>query len=163
MATDGACTQDTYPFCAISACTHLPRSTCMAAHANPVELPKCCDTVPAYLCNIISECRLPDPQSRISTSELAHALCSTPQPDLILVEIRQALMPYISSDVDFDHSVYCDGCGEVTIGIHFHCNLCKSGDYDICPACFECGRRCLVPEHRLVKRARSRNDFIDIT
>ena len=150
-------------FCAKSACTHLPRSTCMATHANPVELPKCRDNVSAYLCDIIRDCRLPDPQSRVSTGELARVLCSTPQPDNTPAEIQQALMPYISSGIDFDHTVYCDFCGDVTTEIHFHCDLCKSGDYDICPACFEIGRGCLVPEHRLAKRARSKYDFIDIS
>ena len=150
-------------FCARSACTHLPRSTCMATHANPVELPKCRENAPAYLCDIIRDCRLLDPQSRVSTSELARVLCSTPQPDNSPAEIQEALMPYISSGIDFDHTVYCDVCGDVTTEIHFHCNLCKSGDYDICQACFEKERRCLVPEHRLVKRARSKNNFIDIS
>lgn len=150
-------------FCAKSACTHFPRRTCMATHANPVELPKCRENAPAYLCDIIRDCRLPVPQSRVSTSELAHVLCSTPQPDNSLAEIQQALMPYMSSGIDFDHTVYCDECGEVTTEIHYHCNLCKSGDYDICQACFAKGCHCFVPEHRLVKRARSKNDFIDIS
>lgn len=150
-------------FCAKSACTHLLYRTCMATHANPVELPKCHDNTPAYLCDIIRDCRLPDPHSRVSTSELAYVLRSTPQPDITPAEIQQALGPYIGSDIDFDHTVYCDQCGKVTTDIHFHCNLCMSGDFDICQACFEKGRRCLVPEHRLVKRARNRYDFIDIS
>ena len=150
-------------FCAKSACTHLPRSTCTATHANPVELPKCHDNVPAYLCDIIRDCRLPDPRSRVSASELARILCSTPQPDCTPMEIQQVLIPYISSDIDLDHSVYCDECGDVTTEIHFHCNLCKSGDYDLCPGCVDRGLHCLVPEHRLVKTARSKYDFIDIS
>lgn len=150
-------------FCKKSACTHLPHRTCVATHANPVELPKCHDNVPAYLCDIIRGCRRPDPRSRISTSELAHVLRSTPQPDVTLAEVQQALRPYVGSDSDFDHTVYCDECGKVTTDLHFHCNLCKSGDYDICQACFLKGHRCLVPEHRLVKRARNRYDFIDIS
>lgn len=133
-------------FCAKSACTHLPRSSCMATHANPVELPKCRDNVPAYLCDIIRDCRLPDPQSRVSTSELAHVLCTTPQPDVTKAEIQEVLMPYISSGIDFDISAWCDACGNITTEVHFHCNLCDSGDYDICPACFKKGRRCLVPD-----------------
>ena len=40
-------------FCAKSACTHLPRRTCMAIYANPVVLPECRDNAPAYLCDII--------------------------------------------------------------------------------------------------------------
>ena len=150
-------------FCARSACTHRPISTCMAPHANPVELPKCHDSTPVYLCDIIRDCRLPDPRSRISTSELAHVLCSTPQPEVTLAEIQQALMPYMSSDNFFDLLVACGYCGDITPDIHFHCNICDSGDWDICQACYEKGRRCLVREHRMVKRAIGQNDFIDIS
>ncbi len=150
-------------FCARSACMHSPRSTCVASHANPVELPKCRDDAPAYLCDIIRDCRLQDPQSRVSARELDDVLRSTPLPDNTPSEIQQALMPHISSGIEFDNAVYCDECGGVTTDIHFHCNLCDSGDYDICPACFENGHRCLVPEHRLVKRARGKYDYIDIS
>ena len=149
-------------FCAKSGCTHLPRSTCMAAHANPVELPTCGEHVPVYLCDI-RDCRLPYPSSRVSTSELADVLCSTPQPDCIPAEIKQALMPYISSGIDFDRTTYSDVCGDVTTEIHFHCSLCITGEYAICPACFEKEPHCLVLEHRLVKRARSKYDFIEIS
>ena len=150
-------------FCARSACTHRPRSTCVASHANPVALPECCDDAPAYLCEIIRNCRHQDPLSRVSTRELDDVLHSTPQPDYTPAEIQQALMPYISSGIDLDTCVYCDECGEGTTDIHFHCNLCHSGDYDICQACFEKGRRCLVSEHPLVKRVRDKYDYIDIS
>ena len=149
-------------FCAKSGCKHLPRSTCMATHANPVELPKCRENVPAYLCDIIIACRLPDPSSRVSTSELADVLCSSPQPDDTTAEIKQALMPYISSGIDFDRTIYCDVCCAVTTELHFHCSLCISGEYAICPACYEKEPHCLVLGHRLVKRARSKYDFIEI-
>ena len=149
-------------FCAKAACTHLPRSTCMATHANPVELPKCRENGPAYLCDIIRACRLPDPSSRVSTSELADVLCSSPQPDDTTAEIKQALMPYISSGIDFDRTIYCDVCCAVTTELHFRCSLCFSGEYAICPACFEKEPRCLVLGHRLVKRARSKYDFTEI-
>ena len=150
-------------FCARSACTHRPRSTCMAPHADPVELPKCHDSAPAYLCDIIRGCRLLDPRSRVSTSELACVLRSTPQPEVTSAEIQQVLMPYISSGINFDMTVWCDECGDVTTEIHFHCNICHSGNYDICQACYGKGRRCLVPEHRMVKRATGKNDYIDIS
>ncbi|KAI9756364.1 MAG: hypothetical protein M4579_003868 [Chaenotheca gracillima] len=149
-------------FCAKAACTQIP-SICMETHANPVELPKCRENVPAYLCDIIRDCRLPDPQSRVSTNELAHVLCSTPQPDITPAEVQQALMPYIGLPNVFQTAIYCDICRDVTTDLQYHCNLCKSGDYDLCPACFEKGGYCLVPEHQLVKRARGQHDFIDIS
>ena len=83
-------------FCAKYACTHQPRRTCMASHANPVELPACHDDTPDYLCDIIRACRLPHPQSRISASELADILSATAQPDVTPADIQEALMPYLN-------------------------------------------------------------------
>ena len=149
--------------CAVYACTHWPRRTCTAPHANPVELPACSDNTPAYLCDIIRDCRLPDLHSRISTSELAHILSATPQPDVTPAEFQQALTPYIELGIDFGFTVYCDECGEITTEVHFHCNICLNNDYDICQACFGKGRRCLVPDHGLIKRKKGKNDFIDVS
>ena len=148
--------------CAKSGCPHLPRTTCMATHANPVELPECGNHVPAYLCDIIRDCRLPDPSSRVSTRELADVLYSTPPPDNTPAEIKQALMPYISSSISFDGTIYCDVCFDVPTEIHYFCGICVNGAFAICPACFEKGHRCLVPGHRLVKRATSKYNFIEI-
>ena len=164
MVTYGAYTPKRGPFLRkVCFSPHLPRSTCTATHADPVELPKCHDRTPVYLRDIIRDCRLPDPQSRVSTSDLAHLLRSTPQPIITPAEIQQALMPYVNSEIGFVHAVYCDECGNLATEVHFHCNLCASGNYDICPACFEIGSRCLVPEHRLVKTARSKTDIVDIS
>lgn len=138
--------------CARYACTHWPRRTCIAPHANPVELPACKDDTPAYLCDIIRGCRLPDPQSRISASELADILSATAQPDVTPADIQEALTPYVELGINFGYTVYCDECGEITTEIQFHCNICLNNDYDICQACFEKGRHCLVPEHRLKER-----------
>ena len=69
-------------FCAKSDCTHFSRRTCTKSHSNPVELPKNSDDVPAYLCDIVRDRRLPDPRSRITASELARVLKSTPQPEV---------------------------------------------------------------------------------
>ena len=155
--------KNTGHLCAVYDCTHWPRRTCTAPHANPVELPACSNSTPAYLCDIIRDCRLPDPQSRISTNELAHILSATPQPDVTPAEIQEALTPYIDLGIDFGFAVYCDECGEITTEVHFHCNICLNNDYDICQACFEKGRYCLVPDHRLIKRKKGKNDFIDIS
>ena len=150
-------------YCVRYACTHWPRSTCNAPHANPVELPVCNDETPAYLCEIIRDCRLPHLQSRISASELAYILSTTPQPDLTPAEIQEALMPYLNLGSELISIIYCNECGEVVTGTHFHCNICSNNYYDICQACLEKGCHCLVPEHRLIKRARGKNDLYEIS
>ena len=155
--------KSTGQFCAKYACTPWPRRTCIAPHANPLELPACNGDTPAYLCDIIRDCRLPHPQSRISASELANILSTTPQPDITPAEIQEALMPYLNLETELVDAVYCDECGEITTEVQHHCNICFNNDYDICQACFEKGRHCLVPDHRLIRRARSKNDDIDIS
>ena len=148
--------------CKRSACTHFPRATCAATHANPVELPECSNNGSAYIYGIIKGCRLQDPRSRISTHQLADALSSTPQPNITSAEIQEVLMPYINSGSDFSVNVYFDYCCDVTTAEYHHCNICDSGDYDICSDCYNKGCRCFVPEHRLMKMAIVKNDVINV-
>ena len=72
-------------------------------------------------------------------------------------------MPYLNLETELVDAVYCDECGEITTEVQHHCNICFNNDYDICQACFEKGRHCLVPDHQLIRRARSKNDYIDIS
>ena len=155
--------QNSGHFCAKYACIHWPRRTCMASHANPVELPACNDDTPAYLCEIIRGCRLPNPQSRISASELAYILSATPRSDVTTADIQEVLMPYLNLGTELTTAISCDECGELTTEMQFHCNICLNNNYDICQRCFEKGRHCLVPEHQLIKRVRGNNDYVAIS
>ncbi|KAJ5620333.1 hypothetical protein N7510_004317 [Penicillium lagena] len=50
--------------------------------------------------------------------------------------------------------VYCDIClvKIPDIDIHYHCNLCDHGNFDVCNACISSGAACLESNHELIKR-----------
>jgi hypothetical protein len=49
----------------------------------------------------------------------------------------------------FAHRVNCDICGLRTTQHYFHCPLCDSGDFDLCPSCFHNQVHCPEPDHYL--------------
>ena len=51
-------------------------------------------------------------------------------------------------------SIYCDGCDRVIPDSksHWHCYICKNGDYDLCQRCIEKGVHCNGPDHHLIQR-----------
>jgi serine/threonine protein kinase len=133
--------------CVNSACTAFPRSKCTAEHTNPIELPDCYSGVPPYFTKIIRECRSPDPRGRPTAHALAENLAfkASIPPDTIRLVNRFA------QETDY-FCVTCDECGELTSDIHYHCNVCRLGNFDLCLKCFVLGVRCMNSEHRLVKR-----------
>ncbi|KAF2125744.1 hypothetical protein P153DRAFT_434186 [Dothidotthia symphoricarpi CBS 119687] len=48
--------------------------------------------------------------------------------------------------------VYCNNCNHPMEDEHFHCGICDSGDYDLCPACVDLGIHCPGAGHWMVKR-----------
>ena len=49
-------------------------------------------------------------------------------------------------------SVYCNNCDHAVTDEHFHCSICDSGDYDLCPDCVARGHLCPGEGHWLIKR-----------
>lgn len=46
----------------------------------------------------------------------------------------------------------CNNCGRSIANEHYHCSICESGDYDICPQCVTDGASCRGESHWLIKR-----------
>lgn len=46
----------------------------------------------------------------------------------------------------------CNNCGRSVVNEHYHCSICESGDYDLCPSCVDSGVTCQGDEHWLIKR-----------
>lgn len=44
----------------------------------------------------------------------------------------------------------CDSCGRTNMATYFHCNVCKSGDLDLCLECKSKGSNCRDPEAKHV-------------
>ncbi|KAK5009840.1 hypothetical protein LTR28_013140, partial [Elasticomyces elasticus] len=49
-------------------------------------------------------------------------------------------------------TVYCNECDKPMMDAHFHCNVCDSGDFDLCDSCIGAGKHCNSEEHWLIKR-----------
>jgi hypothetical protein len=147
--------------CAISRCTKFPRYTCVADHANPVELPACCGDIPSSFTDIIPRCRLPNSRARPSARSLMDAFPYTGEirdraPGIVhLLDVYAPKVAYFS--------VHCDACGMLAKDFHYHCNICFKGDFDLCPECVAQGVHCFTPEHRLAKRVLRNGRYVDMT
>jgi hypothetical protein len=147
--------------CAKSRCTKFPRYTCVADHANPVELPACCGDIPSSFTDIIPRCRLPNSRARPSARSLMDAFPYTGEirdraPGIVhLLDVYAPKVAYFS--------VHCDACGMLAKDFHYHCNICFKGDFDLCPECVAQGVHCFTPEHRLAKRVLRNGRYVDMT
>ena len=144
--------------CARSACATSSRIICTAPHKNPVELPACPADTPSYLGEIIKQCRSEEPKNRPSAHELARRLSFintdiSPPGMVELLEKHSKLL--------YTMQVHCVKCGAVTTEIHYHCDICQSADFDICPACFLEGVHCYVPQHQLMRRVMKDGKIVD--
>ena len=133
--------------CLRNACTSVPRHSCKAEHANPVELPPCLDKeVPEAFNLIISLCRQADPKKRPPARTLLQYLNAKGQ------SLGMTDLP-VKFASTHDNPVYCDECGTVVaLETWYHCNVCHHGDLDLCSQCVSQGIHCCDTEHRLVKR-----------
>ena len=142
--------------CPKSACTSFPRYMCSANHADPVELPACCGDIPPYFSDIIRECRSPNPRARPTARKLAEGVPYTSESPPGIIELVETYAPSVNYFL-----VHCDECGVLASNLHYHCNVCFLGDFDICPACVAQGIHCFAPEHRLVKRIMRNGRLVD--
>ena len=142
--------------CAKLACTNFPRYKCTVDHTNPVELPACCGGIPPYFSDIIRECRSPNPRARPTARKLAERVPCTSESPPGVIELVETYAPTVNYFM-----VLCDECGVLAKNLHYHCNVCFLGDFDICPACVAQGIHCFVPEHWLVKRTMRNGRLVD--
>jgi hypothetical protein len=48
-------------------------------------------------------------------------------------------------------STICDICEERCINLHYYCEVCELGNYDVCQKCFAKGLHCRNTTHFLIK------------
>lgn len=136
-------------YCTRAVCTAVPRYQCTASHADPTELPPCSVGIPSYIDDIITASRLPNPKNRPSAWWLSTLFPS------IDAESQQSVVDKFLKDAEIDYSagwgIFCNECGDFTTGVHYHCYICDSDDFDICRSCYEQGIRCWIEQHHMVK------------
>ena len=125
-------------YCTRAACTNVPRYQCTASHTKPTKLPPCSVGIPSYINEIITASRLPNPKERPSASWLSTLF---PPVD---VESQKSVLDKYMKDTIGDYSpflsikccTFCEECGALTTDAYYHCYICNSDDFDLCPMCY---------------------------
>ncbi len=142
------------PICARKRCNQEAGPCKDQSHFDPITLPRLHGSIPTYYQKIVDACRAEDPNNRpaarrllekfpVTTQALPCFTCETPGPEITdLVAMGDCLKG----------TVTCDRCRERSIRLpFFHCNVCLTGDYDICHACYVKGAHCKDTTHLLVE------------
>lgn len=135
-------------YCTRNACTSAPRYQCIAEHARPTELPHCSVDIPPYINDIIKKCRLPKPMDRPTARELAKLFPFTNAENHQSV-LAELIKEYSTRSAEF--CCFCNECGSLTTDDYYHCYICHSNDFDLCPTCIAEDIHCWIPQHQLVR------------
>jgi ankyrin repeat protein len=75
------------------------------------------------------------------------------------------MMMATTSEAVLEGPVVCDVCesGIPYASIHYHCDICAKGDFDMCQKCVASGALCLDQSHKLVKRTVEDGDFVELS
>ena len=147
--------------CSRYGCTNIPRYQCAADHANPAHLPPCLSHVPSYFSDVITECRSLNPKARPTARRIAETLSSHNNLEVCPPDILELLKTY-NEVIHF--GAHCRECGVPALHFHYHCYVCYSGDFDLCPNCVEAREiHCFVSEHTLVRRMAKNGSFINVS
>ena len=69
------------------------------------------------------------------------------------LSLEDANIPIVSHSSPTGHFfINCDNCQRSIPDEHYHCSICKNGDYDLCMNCVQSGISCPVKDHWLIKR-----------
>ena len=143
-------------FCRCLPCTSKPLCACKADHTNPVQLPICTRRdVPKTVNDLIARCRETDPKARPKAQQLlAFFNVDTDPPQLA------SLVRNLPEADGVESTVCCSSCGLLCTHLHYHCNSCQNGDFDLCYQCYMIGQRCSNREHQLLKRIWSGSSIV---
>jgi hypothetical protein len=155
-------------------CTTKSDMACTDPHTDQFQLPKIGEPVPGYLEKIIAACRNKNPNKRPPAWKLlemfppmtevninpkkAMITNDTPQHSFSTSAEQSTVQDclvrnyFVSPEECYKkyyQAIECDICGRRTSEHFFHCSICESGDFDLCPQCFSQGVRCLDPDHFL--------------
>jgi Ankyrin repeats (3 copies) len=66
--------------------------------------------------------------------------------------------------VDFGCRILCDVClcWIPDTNVHYHCEICRRGNFDVCRECFACGAICFDQSHKLMKRMIKNDRLVEV-
>ena len=126
---------------------------CVEDHKDRTALPCLPDNVPQYYRELVDSCRAENCEDRPTARDL---LKQFPRMDEPL--FHRAKTPTLEN-VNLENlgkglqgSISCDICRkESIVESFFHCNVCRTGDFDICYGCYITGAHCHQVDHLLVE------------
>ncbi|KAI0154458.1 hypothetical protein GGR57DRAFT_115608 [Xylariaceae sp. FL1272] len=142
-----------HSFCKAVGCSQASLE-CTKPHADPVQLPPL-ESCPSYLVNIITACRVANPDERLPAWQLLELYDPEIVEELVKMEIfDQGSHPKRLRRVEDCEELYhitrqCNVCRAETTGHSFKCTTCDAGDFDMCPSCFARGVHCYDAAHYL--------------
>jgi hypothetical protein len=149
-------------FCLLAHCGNPSTVPCLAAHADPITLPKCVEGTPQYLEDIIRLCRQEQPEQRPPAWKLLRLFSRT---DKISNDMegqdfgtrtstgrlhgsRDKKLFMRLEDV---HRMYPEQClcdlyrQRSLTRYRYHCISCNQGNFDVCSQCFQRGAIASTP------------------
>lgn len=81
----------------------------------------------------------------INLSRSSESLGTKPDVELLGQPLHQ-------THVNCSYAIYCNACNGTINGLHYHCETCDGGDYDLCVRCVEENTHCYDTSHLLTKR-----------
>ena len=143
--------------CVREACdSKLQPSAWWQMQKDSILLPHLSKSVPGYFRHIVDLCRAEDPNDRAPAWKLlelfpsASASNYSRRPDRKSESIDLACLGRLYSVVRF-----CDLCFQNGQQVVFHCNVCGTGNFDICKACYDKDLHCSNKDHLLIELHRS--------
>jgi len=87
----------------------------------------------------------PETADLINLSKSSESLETKPNVEETIQSLHQ-------THVNCNFAIYCNSCNCVINGLHYHCEVCDRGDYDLCEKCVNSSAHCYEDGHLLTKR-----------
>jgi hypothetical protein len=141
------------PVCMREGCNAQVGPFCDKSHVDPIALPRLPESIPQYYRDVVDACRAEDPNDRPAAWRLLELFPSTSKSESFQIEDSKPESMEISVlGKVLLGTVTCDHCRKRNIQLpFFHCNDCRTGDFDICQACYNRGTHCYDRDHFLVE------------
>jgi hypothetical protein len=127
-----------------------------------VALPRLAETIPKYYRDVVDACRAEGPFARPPAAGLLARFPSKSSGNESDRESQDSKVKVMDAETMQEYrghcgSHCCDYCGKHLTSRYFHCNICHSGDFDVCATCLQAGLHCLAQDHLLVEVTAGKN------
>jgi hypothetical protein len=141
-----------------------PKTVCVEPHADPIQLPSPEEHIPQYLIDVINAYRTENPNNKPPAWKLSKMFSPTMEESKCHTEaLKEHDDPSVGTPKYLTRWEECrkiyereenyDNCAQRTTQRLLHCNMCNTGDYDLCTRCLSQVAHCFSDEHYLREMA----------